>query len=216
VKTPLSPLGRRAAVVTIDLHRGHLDTDVATMPLPAAQAKLVTRANAEFITAARALGLPVIHVVTAYRNVEEISSNPWWSSVAGTDATRSNVLNHQLPGSPGLELMADVYEPGYDAVVRTKKRYDCFLHTDLELALRSLGIDTLLLTGVNTNSCVIATTIAASVRDFSAIVLSDCVATMDSKLHQAALDVIAGAFGWVMDSHDAIDRIAAAQENSNA
>jgi biuret amidohydrolase len=216
VTTPDTPLSRRAAVVTIDLHRGHLDPDVATMPLPAEQAKLVTQANAQFVGAARSLQLPVIHVVTAYRNVAEIASNPWWSSVAETDATRSNVLNHQLPGSPGLQLMADVYDPAYDAVVTTKKRYDCFLHTDLDLALRSLGIDTLLLTGVNTNSCVMATATAASVRDFSVVVMSDCVATMDSKLHQAALDVIAGAFGWVMDSHDAIDRIAAAQQNSHA
>jgi biuret amidohydrolase len=203
-------------VVTIDLHRGHLDPEVATMPLPVDRARSVTRANAEFVRAARALQVPVIHVVTAYRNVEEIASNPWWSSVADTDATRSNVLKHQLPGSPGLELMADVYDPAYDALVTTKKRYDCFLHTDLELALRSLAIDTLLLTGVNTNSCVLATATAASVRDFSVVVMSDCVATMDDQLHKAALDVIAGAFGWVMDSHEAIDRMTAARESSRA
>ena len=33
------PYGR-TAVVTIDLHRGHLDPDVATMPLPAEVAAL--------------------------------------------------------------------------------------------------------------------------------------------------------------------------------
>lgn len=194
---------RRAAVVTIDLHRGHLDPAVATMPLEAGVAAEVTATNARFNGAMRAAGVPVIHVLTAYRNEEEIASNPWWRAVAGTSASRRNVLRHQLPGSPGLELMPDVVEPA-DAVVDTKKRYDCFLHTDLEHALRSLHIDTLLLTGVNTSSCVIATAIAASVRDFTTVVVSDCVASMDGPLHEPALAVIGGAFGWVMSSDEIV------------
>ncbi|PFG39039.1 ureidoacrylate peracid hydrolase [Georgenia soli] len=189
--------GRRPAVVTIDMHRGHLDPAVATMPLSADKAERVTQANARLLKAAREHGIPVIHVVTSYRSVEEIASNPWWSAVAGTDATRANVLNHQLPGSPGLELMAEVYDPRYDLVVSTKKRYDCFAATDLDHALRSLRIDTLFLTGVNTNSCVLATTVAANTRDYTAIVVEECVDTMDPALHTAALAVIRQAFGWV-------------------
>ena len=158
--------GRRAAVVTIDLHRGHLDPEVATMPLPADAAARVTKANAEFLREARnrrARGarrhlLPV---------AAEIASNPWWAAVADTDASRANALRHQLPGSPGLELMPEVYEPDYDLVVTSKKRYDCFMATDLDHVLRSRGIDTLLLTGVNTNSCVLATTVAANTRDYA-------------------------------------------------
>lgn len=57
---------RRPAVVTIDMHRGHLDPDVATMPLPAEAAERVTKANAELLSAARQSGLPVVHVVTSY------------------------------------------------------------------------------------------------------------------------------------------------------
>ena len=188
-------------MVTIDLHRGHLDPEVATMPLPAEKSRQVTETNAAFNTAMRAAGIPIIHVVTAYRNVEEISGNPWWAAVAGTSASRRNVLRHQLPDSPGLAVMPDVIEPE-DLTVWTKKRYDCFLHTDLEHALRSLGIDTLFLTGVNTSSCVIATAIASSVRDFATVVVSDCVATMDESLHEPALAVIRGAFGWVMTSDE--------------
>ena len=186
------------------------------MPLPATLARTVTLANARFTAAAREAGVPVIHVVTSYRNIEEIAGNPWWSAVAGTDASRRNVLQHQLPGSPGLELMPEVFQPTYDAVVTTKKRYDCFLHTDLQHTLRALGIDTLLLTGVNTNSCVIATAAAGCVRDFSVVVVSDCVATMDAHLHQPALDVIGGAFGWVMTSGEAVQLLSEAHEDLNA
>jgi nicotinamidase-related amidase len=194
----------RAAVVTIDLHRGHLDPAVATMPLPADSAARVTAANAAFLARARELGVPVVHVVTSYHSVEEISSNPWWSAVADTDASRANVLRHQLPGSPGLELMSDVYDAAYDVVVNSKKRYDCFAATELDHVLRARSIDTLLLTGVNTNSCVLATTIAANTRDYAPVVVEDCVDTMDKAAHDAALLVIGQAFGWVRSSEEVL------------
>ncbi len=189
--------GRRPAVVTIDLHRGHLDPAVATMPLPAEVAARVVRANAELLRQVRERGIPVIHVLTSYRSPAEIASNPWWAAVAGTDATRANVLHHQLPGSPGLELMPDVYDPERDLVVDTKKRYDCFAATDLDFALRARNVDTLLLTGVNTNSCVLATTVAGNARDYAVIVVEECVDTMDPAMHEAALALIRQAFGWV-------------------
>ncbi|HEY2693746.1 MAG TPA: isochorismatase family cysteine hydrolase [Streptosporangiaceae bacterium] len=198
------PYGPRPAVVTIDLHRGHLDPQVATMPLLADVAVRVTKANAAFLLEARRRGLPVVHVVTGYRAAEEISSNPWWAAVADTDASRANVLRHQLPGSRGLELMPDVYDAGYDLVVTGKKRYDCFAATDLDHVLRSRSIDTLLLTGVNTNSCVLATTVAANTRDYTAVVVRDCVDTMDPALHDAALRVISQAFGWVAPAQEVL------------
>jgi nicotinamidase-related amidase len=95
--------------------------------------------------------------------------------VAGTDATRANVLNHRLPGSQGLQVMAELLDPT-DVVVHGKKRYDAFASTELDAVLRSRGIETLLLlTGVNTNSCVLATTVAANARDYAPLVIEDCV-----------------------------------------
>jgi nicotinamidase-related amidase len=204
--TPALPKieSQRTAVVTIDLHRGHLDPEVATMPLDAASAARVTGANAALLASARELKLPVIHVLTSYHSVEEIASNPWWASVAGSDATRANVLNHQLPGSPGLAIMPELLDTGYDIVVDTKKRYDSFTATELDHVLRSRGIDTLLLTGVNTNSCVLATTVAGNARDYKVIVIEDCVDTMDPSLHDPALNIIRKAFGWTCSSDEAL------------
>src|SRR5690606_6921644 len=159
--TPTFPdlTDRSVAVVTIDMHRGHLDPEVATMPLAPERAKRVTDANKAFVDAARAKGVPIVHVVTQYNSIEEIASNPWWASVAGTSATRANVLNHQIPGSPGLDVMPSLVGEG-DLYVRTKRRYDSFAESDLDFVLRALGAEVLLLTGVNTNSCVLATTVA--------------------------------------------------------
>jgi ureidoacrylate peracid hydrolase len=88
-------------------------------------------------------------------------------------------------------------------VVDTKKRYNCFVATDLDLLLRSHGINTLIVTGVNTNSCVLSTVTAACSMDYSVIVASDCVDTMDRpELHDAALLCIRTAFGFVMTSEE--------------
>jgi biuret amidohydrolase len=210
-EAPFGGVDLRPAVLTIDLHRGHLDPDVATLPLPADVSRRVVQANVRFLGAARAVGLPVVHVVTSYRDGEEISGNAFWRAIADTAATRANVLRHNLEHLPGTRLMPGMFADG-DRVVDTKKRYDCFLHTDLDFILRRLGVNTVLITGVNTNSCVLATTIAASVRDYACIVVEDCVDTVDGpQFHEAALVCIRRAFGWVLPSGDALRQVAGAR-----
>ena len=191
----------KPAVVTIDLHRGHLD-DVATLPLDRAAARRVVEANVGFLREARRRAVPVVHVVTEYRTRDEIASNPFWRAISGTNVTRGNMMSHNLSGSPGTELMPGIQGEG-DVVVGGKRRYDCFNATDLEFTLRNLGVNTLLITGVNTNSCVLATTIVASTKDFGCVLISDCVETVDGpELHQAAITCIERAFGWVSTSHE--------------
>ena len=200
----------RPAVLTIDLHRGHLDMEVATLPLPQEPAARVVEANRAFLERARAHGIPVVHVVTEYRSKEEVASNPFWNAIAGTSVTRGNILAHNIPGTVGSQLMPGIYSDG-DIVVREKRRYDCFLATDLAFTLRNLGCNTLLITGVNTNSCVLATTIIASTKDFACVVVENCVDTVDGPdMHKAALACIERAFGWVARSPEVFDTLSAA------
>lgn len=191
----------KPAIVAIDLHRGHLDMAVATMPTAPEVAERVIAANERLFAWARGAGVPVIHLVTRYRDAEEIRANPFWRTRAeDPTATRKNVLRHNIMGMPGCTVIPRLQQPG-DWVVDTKKRYDCFIGTDLDFMLRAHGVNTLLITGVNTNSCVLATTVAANVRDYAVIVVSDCVDTMDGPaLHEAGLACIRTAFGWVMDT----------------
>ena len=148
-------------MIAIDLHRGHLDPAVATMPLEAATAARVVAANAEFLRWCRAASIPVFHCVATYRDAEEIRANPGWRARAeDPDDLRNTVLVHNLKGSPGCTIMPDLFDAS-DFVIDAKKRYDCFLGTDLDLSLRAHGADTVLITGVNTNSCVLATSATA-------------------------------------------------------
>jgi biuret amidohydrolase len=196
------------AVIAIDLHRGHLDPAVATMPVAADAARRVVTANARFFHACRAANVPIIHCVTTYRDASEIRLNPAWRERSeNPNNPRKNVLKHNIRGMPGCTLMAEVYDAARDHVVDAKKRYDCFIATDLELVLRARGINTVLVTGVNTNSCVLATATSACSRDFAVVVVEDCVDTMDApELHAAALLCIRTAFGHVMPSADIFTR----------
>jgi nicotinamidase-related amidase len=195
--------GPKAAIVAIDLHRGHLDMEVATMPTSPEVAKQVIAANKRLFDWARTVNIPIVHLLTQYRDVQEIASNPFWRTRAeDPQATRKNVLRHNIEGMPSVAIVPELYDRERDFVVDTKKRYDCFIGTDLDFTLRSHGINTLLITGVNTNSCVLATTTAANVRDYAVIVVKDCVETMDgAALHEAGLLCIKTAFGFVLDSN---------------
>ena len=191
----------KAAVIAIDLHRGHLDMSVATMPTTPDVAVRIIAANKRLFDWCRTVNIPVIHQVTSYRDEAEIRANPFWRTRAeDPNATRKNVMRHNIIGGPGCTVMPDLLDER-DFIVNTKKRYDCFLGSDLDFLLKSHGINTLLITGVNTNSCVLATTTAANVRDYSVIVVEDCVDSMDGpELHAAGLACIRTAFGFVMDT----------------
>lgn len=199
----------RAAVVAIDCHRGHLDPAVATMPAAPEVAARLVEANRRFLDGARALGIPVAHCVATYRDAGEIAANPFWRTRArDPEATRRNVLRHNIAGMPGCEVMPGLLRPS-DILVATKKRYDCFVATGLDFALRARGVDTLLITGINTNSCVLATAIAANVRDYAVVVVRDCVDTMDSRAHHdAALLCLSTAFAQVMEAAEVLEMAA--------
>lgn len=201
---------RETAVVTIDMHRGHLDMEVATMPAGPEDAKRVIAKAREVLDFARKIQVPVIHVVLVYRKLKNVGSegmtNPFWkalhSAQAETDrltpGRRSTVREHNLEGSPGTEIMPELYREG-DYVIDNKKRLDCFYGTDLRQLLDALQVRNVLLMGINTNTCVLNTSFTAFNFDYRVVVLSDCVASMyGDDLHVLGLQNVARCLGWVI------------------
>lgn len=201
----------RAATVAIDMHRGHLDPTIATLPLDAARSRRVIERSAAFFRGLRDLDVPIIHAVTAYRDPAEILSNPFWRAKNDDpSATRRNIARHNVLPSAGTQVIPDLIDEKRDRVVATKKRYSCFLGTDLEFVLHTLGVDTVLLVGVNTNSCVLATAVEACNKDYRVVVVRDCVDSMDGDAaHDAALLMIRSAFGWVAGSEEILAELGA-------
>ena len=180
---------RETAIVTIDMHRGHLDPKVATMAAKPEDSTRVIAAAKELLDFARSCGVPVIHVKLVYRKIPGIGSEgmtqPFWHALHEmvseedrlTPGRRSTVDGHNIMGSPGTELIPELYAEG-DYVIDNKKRLDCFHGTDLHTLLNVLGTKSVCLMGINTNTCVLNTAFTAFNYDFRVVVLSDCVASM--------------------------------------
>jgi nicotinamidase-related amidase len=68
-----------------------------------------------------------------------------------------------------------------------KPRYSAFDHTALELLLRELGVERLLLTGGATEACIVQTGIDARELGFKVTILAGACATIDEELEQISL-----------------------------
>jgi nicotinamidase-related amidase len=196
------------AVVAIDMHRGHLDPAVATLPLAADRCGPVIKRTAALFAALRPLGLPVIHVVTEYRDPGEIASNPFWQAAHDDPSkARRGILRHNLQGGPGVEIMPELLEPA-DIVVRGKKRYSAFQGTDLEFVLRGRGASTVILAGINTTTCVLCAAFEATNRDFRVVIAADAVDSMDGEeMHRFALRLMAAAIGWPLSNEEILQAL---------
>ena len=202
---------KTTTVVSIDMHRGHLDPTVATMPLGAEQCRRVIGAARELFTALRALGVPIVHMVTLYRDPGEAASNPFWKAIADDPGMkRGTNLRHNLVGMVGTQVIPELLDPR-DIVIDRKKRYDCFYQTDLDFVLRHrLGARTVILTGVNTTSCVQCTAFEAHTRDYAVVIAADCVDSMDGEeMHTFALRNMAATVGWVLRNDEILAAVGA-------
>ena len=202
----------RTAVVAVDMHRGHLDPGVATLPLPAERTSPLIKRAAALFADLRARGVPVVHVVTEYRDADEIAANPFWRAAHDDPSkARRGVLGHNLAGSAGTEIIPELHD-ARDLVVRSKKRYSVFTPTDLEFLLRRrLGADTVVLAGVNTTTCVLCAAFEATNRDFRVVVAADAVDSMDGEdMHRFALRLVAAAIGWPLSNDDILRALAPA------
>ncbi|HKR19359.1 MAG TPA: hypothetical protein VJS41_04370, partial [Stellaceae bacterium] len=91
---------KTTACVTIDMHRGHLDPAVATLPLPAERCGPVIERSAKLFDALRRRHVPIVHVVTEYRDPDEIKANPFWRGEPGDNRPkmRQGAFTHNLVG----------------------------------------------------------------------------------------------------------------------
>jgi nicotinamidase-related amidase len=107
-------------------------------------------------------------------------------------------------GDVGRDLIPELPRPDYEL---DQPRFSAFHGTPLEVLLRSLDIDTVVLTGIVTHGGVEATARDALIRDFSVVILEDCVAAFDEELHLASLRGM-GLYLTVMNAEAYLEAIA--------
>lgn len=195
---------RRSAVVSIDMHRGHLE-DSPQCPCPAPRAREIVAPINRFHRECRLLGVPVIHVRTTLRRsgVDDVRGRvAAWRKVFPLYAgSIPNADEHALEGSRWTELLTEVDEER-DLLVTTKKRLSAFYPTDLEFLLRNLGRETVVLNGGFTDCCVLNAAFDASNHDFRVVVARDLVRGTNPEMEESALKIVSLHLGLVTDSEE--------------
>jgi nicotinamidase-related amidase len=177
----------RAALLIIDMQHDFLDEDA---PLPAVGGLDIVPAVVRVAEAARKAHVPVIYTQEAHRPGRVDSgreADPGMGMAWYPGASSELPLpEHCLEGSRGMEIIAELKPLRGDLTI-PKRRFSCFLGTDLDLLLRGFRVDTLFVTGIDSNVCVLWTVGEAFQRDYHVRVLEDCVAGSSLKEHEAAV-----------------------------
>lgn len=102
-------------------------------------------------------------------------------AVCGGEDSRGAALVRQLQPEP-------------DDYFVLKPQQSAFHATPLELLLDAIAVDTLVLTGIAADSCVLATALDAHMRDYRLFVPPDCVAAETRARKDRSLQLLAQAF----------------------
>ena len=129
------------------------------------------------VAAGRGAALPVIFVRVAFREgaPEASARNQSFSALAKSELMSEN--------GPATQVHARV-APLAGEITVTKRRVSAFAGSDLDVVLRSLGVDSLVLTGIATSGVVLSTLRQAADLDFKITVLHDGCADSDDEVHR--------------------------------
>lgn len=126
----------------------------------------------DFLKDCRSLSIPVIFACDSFLEDDFIF--------------KGRMKPHALRGTKGAAVLADL-EPQATDTVLPKRRFSAFFKTDLDQTLRTLGVDTVAVGGINTHFCVLATALDAVAHDFYTIILEDLSAAYNREIHENCL-----------------------------
>ena len=110
---------------------------------------------------------------------------------------------HAIKGTEGAEVIDELKPTEKDFIIE-KRRYSAFYETGLDMLLRELNVDTVILTGLHTNICVKHTAADAFYRGYKIIIPEDCVTTFTEEDHQWGLKYEKEIYGAEITTSDKI------------
>ncbi|HNI41318.1 MAG: cysteine hydrolase family protein [Methanomicrobiales archaeon] len=133
--------------------------------------------------------LPIFHVIRIHRR-------------DGSDVERfRDDLFRKLPfaveGTKGAGIISEL-EPCEGEYIIRKTRMSAFMHTELDLLLRTMGADTLFVTGIQTPNCIRTTVFDACALNYQVYLIEDAVTAKNQEIHRSnCLDMAAIGVGMI-------------------
>ena len=143
----------KRAILVVDMLN-----DFVTGALKCNRGLAIVPKTAELLRGAREKGVPVIFCNDAH--------------LKGIDHELKLWGDHAIAGTKGAEVIPELELCDKDYVV-PKRRYSGFFHTDLDLLLKELGVDTVILTGLHAHMCVRHTAADAYQLGYGIVVAKD-------------------------------------------
>ena len=142
--------------------------------------------TADLLDTARRQRIPVIY--TRHINQADGSDMPRGEPRAGDGGPAG-----YRAGTPSVDIIERLATRADEQVVN-KGRYSAFHRTDLDARLKALGVDTLIVSGVLTDVCVLSSVFDAFALGYQVRLVSDACTTTTLAGHYAALLIMAN---WV-------------------
>lgn len=103
-----------------------------------------------------------------------------------------------VEGTDGAQVIGEL-EPAPGEYLIRKTRMSAFLQTELDLMMRTLSIDTVFITGIQTPNCIRTTVFDAFALNYRTFLVEDAVAAQNEEIHRSnCRDMAAIGVGMVM------------------
>ena len=190
----------------ITLERGHTAVLIADFyaeimnTLPHATGRGVVEKAAAVQAAARKAGVMVCYCATVFR--------PGYPEIGQRNKTFSQrKQSGQEAVSDPVRLIHRSVKPNPDEVVVGKHRVNALFGTDLDMVLRSNGIENLVILGYATSGVVLSTVRYAADLDYRLFVVEDCCSDQDADVHDFLTQRIFPRQADVVSSYEVIDAL---------
>lgn len=158
------------AIIVVDMLKGGIGSN----PAVKSESEKIIPNIQRLLGKSRGLNIPIIYACDSFLPQDFIFTG--------------KMPPHSVRGTEGVEVI-DELRPVKGDMILEKRRFSAFFRTDLDMTLRTLGVDTIVVSGMNTHVCVMFTAWDGLANDFNAILLEDCCAAPKSEIHDAAIDL---------------------------
>lgn len=183
--------GKRPALLIVDVVVAYLKPE---SPFYGQRFEAALESNIRLVSAARCAGVPVIFTNVQY-TANGIDGGVFFRKVPA--------LKCYFAGSPLGEFSPRLL-PAPGEVVVTKQYASAFFGTSLASTLRSMQIDTVMVTGFSTSGCVRASVLDAMQHGFIPFVVSDACGDRDARPHDSNLFDLQAKYAEVVNEEEAL------------
>lgn len=165
----------KSAVLVVDMLN-----DFVTGAIGCDRAKAIVPATAELLAEARIAGVPVIYCNDSHYAVIDREFEVWGP--------------HAVAGTPGAEVIPELKPEEKDYIV-PKHRYSGFFQTNLDILLKELGIDTVIMTGLHSHMCVRHTSADAFQLGYNVVVAKEATNSFTEQDYIYGLEYLKICYG---------------------